>query len=81
MTETDPEDRDLPGETFDDRLACTGLIRSAGTGRDDQMRGRQTFRLIRIDVIVAYHADGDRRIKLTDSLDEIPGEAVVVVDE
>ena len=72
------EDRYLPGEALNQRHANAGLVRRAGTRRDDDRLRfpRRDFcernRIVAMDVHI--------RTELAQILDEVVGEAVVVVD-
>ena len=81
MPQAHAENRHSPSQTIDDRLACAGLFRRTRSGRNNQMCGRKTLSFIGIDFIVTNNMNGNLRIKLTDPLDQVPSEAVVVVDE
>src|SRR6185437_16413071 len=79
MSEADAEggNRTSPAADRGDRDAC--LRRCAGPRRDDDGRRRQRADLVDRDGIVApYHR---LRPELTEVLDEVVGEGIVVVDD
>src|SRR5665213_388946 len=67
------------GEGADHVHGDTGVIRSAGTGGNAQMRGRQIERGSDGDFIVAAHID--LRAQHHECLHQVVGEGVVVVDQ
>src|SRR6185312_1139020 len=72
------EDRQLPGEAPDQRHRHAGFGRRARTRRNDDALRREPLDLVERDRIVAMHAHVGA--KLAEILDEVVGEAVVVVD-
>ena len=80
VSQADPEDRDLAGEPADRLQADAGVLRPARAGRDDDALGRKRRDPVRVDPVVAEHADllvGDLR----QVLEQVVGKRVVVVDQ
>src|SRR5712691_1290873 len=77
MAEAHAEDRDLPGELFDRLVGDARVVRCPGTGRDDD--AVVTGELPDRDLIVAEHRGLDS--ELSEILDEVVREGVVVVDD
>lgn len=89
MAEADAQDGDAAGEAGDDGGRDAGLFGSAGAGRDDDVRWAATTiqgsGLIRGDLVVAHHEHVgiglEGGIDLTEAVDQIPREGVVVVNQ
>jgi len=89
MAQADAEDGDAAGEAGDDGGGDASFFGRAGTGGDDDVGGAaavvEGFGLIGCDLVVANHEHVgigfEGGIDLTETVDEIPGEGVVVVDE
>lgn len=80
VSQTNAEQRGVSfGGGFDKIKADSGVIRIAGAGGDDQSCGIQTKDFIDGDAIVAVDLHFGPQI--SEILDEVVGEAVVIVDE
>ncbi len=79
MAQADAQNRHGCRRRLDQRQADAGLIRCAGTGRQQHGGGVQRPRLIHRQVVIAHHMR--RRAQLREVVDEIVGEAVVVIDD
>src|SRR5262245_18044966 len=78
MAEADTEDRDPSREALDERHRDAGVARGARAGRDDDPVGSERGHLVERDGVVA--PDLELRAQLTQVLDQVVGERVVVVD-
>src|SRR5689334_4180051 len=78
VAEAYAEDRHLARETAHERHRDPGVARRAGPGRDDDPLRVHRFDFVERGGIVAH--DLDRGPELAQVLDEVPGEAVVVVE-
>ncbi|MPN07828.1 hypothetical protein SDC9_155100 [bioreactor metagenome] len=78
VAEADAEQRNLAGEFLDRRQRHAGLRRRAGAGRNDQIVGLEAGDLGQRDGVVAE--DFHLLAKFAEIMDEVVGEAVVVVD-
>src|SRR2546422_10508837 len=78
VPQADPQDWDLTGEPLDDGAADPGVGRAAGSWRDHDRRRFLPHGLLDRDLVVPDHFG--RVAQLTQILDEVPGEGVVVVD-
>src|SRR5581483_5423645 len=78
VAEADAEYRDLAAELPHECERDARLIRGAGAGRDDDARGRSLADFLDRECVVAH--DLDVFAELAQVLDEVVGEAVVVVD-
>ena len=81
VTKADTESRDAPLEMRKQRAADAGLLRRARAGRDHQVRGGKRLGARDIDGIIADDFDAQARVDLTEALDEVPGERVIVVNQ
>ncbi len=79
MAETDAEDRDVGAEPLDRLDADAGFGRRAGAGGEDDPLGIERGHLVDGDLVVAH--DLHHRAFLADIVDEVEGEAVVIVDD
>ena len=79
MTEADAEDGDFSAELLYDFLADAGVLRIAGAGRENDVRGVQSLDFADGERVVADHAhirlDG-RRLLI-----QVIGKGIVVVNE
>src|SRR5579885_1843499 len=79
MAETDAEDRRGCAEAFHEFERNSRVVRRAGTGRDHDRIGVPLFKLVDRNLVVAVHLHlGPEH---AEGMDEIPGEAVIVIDE
>jgi hypothetical protein len=67
------------GRGRDQRQADAGAVGVAGAGRQHDRRGVHRHRLLHVDFVVAAHHH--LRAELAEVVDEVVGEAVVVVDQ
>ena len=89
MTEAHPHDRDPPREVIDDLTRYPCLFGRARTGRNDHMRGAfpgiELLCLCRGDLVVTHDhqvpSGLKRAIEFAKTLDEIPCERIVVIDQ
>ena len=83
VPEADAERRDAgQGEAFDRLETDARLVRRAWARRDDHAVIAADQQILDARVVVAHHLDLVRgRLELTQVLDEVVGEAVVVVDD
>ncbi len=79
MPETDPEDRNGGRSLADEVEADAGIVRRAGAGREHDGIGLGIDHSLRRDLVVAMH--DHLRPQLPQVVEEIEGEAVVVVDQ
>lgn len=79
VPEADAEERNRGSEGPDDISADSGLGRGAGSGRDTNPLGRLLANLIERDAVVPMHFH--RGPQLSEILDEVVGERIVVVDD
>src|SRR5919204_5559341 len=79
MPEADAEDRRVLAQPANDVQRHARVVRGAGTGRDDDALGRERRHALRVDGVVAHHAQ--LGAELTQVLHEVVGERVVVVDD
>ena len=79
VAEADAEDRDFRAGALDQRQADAGLVGRAGAGREHDGLGVHGHHLVDGDLVVAAH--GELRPQLADVVDEVVGEAVVVIDD
>ena len=81
MTKAYAECWDAPLEMRKQRAADTSLLRRARTRRDHQVRGCKRLGTRDVDGIIADDFDAQARVDLTEALDEVPGERVIVVNQ
>jgi hypothetical protein len=81
MPETHAQKRHLAGEPLDALNRNARLAGRARPGRNDEVRGLFRGDLVAGDLIVAMDLDVERRVDLSQPLDEVVGEAVVVVNQ
>ena len=81
VTKADTERRNAPLEMRKQRAADAGLLRRARAGRDHQVRGGKRLGTGDVDGIIADDFDAQCGINLTEALDEVPGERVIVVNQ
>ena len=80
VAEADAEQRHLfLGGGADQVHADAGLVRRAGAGREHDAGGLQRQRLVDRDLVVAMHDAA--RAEIAQEVDEVVGEAVVVIDQ
>ena len=79
VTETDAEDRNASSESLYNFAADAGFGWGAGSGGDDDSLRRELFDLRYGDLVVAH--DMEVRPQLAEILDEVVGEAVVVIED
>src|SRR5208283_706468 len=79
MPQADAEDRDLAAGAGDEVEAHARLMRRAGAGREHDRVRASGHHVIDADLVIAMH--GDPRAKLAEIMDEIEGEAVVIIDQ
>ena len=79
VAEADPQRRRRRRKPADDLDRGPRIHRSAGTGGDHELRGRETLRLFRRDLIVAQHGHIDA--ERAEQVREVVRERVVVVDQ
>ena len=75
------QDGEFGAKVADDIVAHAAFFGSAGAGADDQVRGVQRFDLFDADLVVAKNLDGGLRRNFAEGLDQVVGEAVVIIDE
>ena len=91
VPQADSQEGDLPGKAGDHVVGHPRLLGRAGARGDDDVARGHGRGLIGGDLVVAHDLDLDRRatlgrapggdVQLPDPLDEVPGEAVIVVDQ
>ena len=81
VTEAHTECRNAPLEMRKQRAADAGLLRRARTGRDHQVRGAKRLGTGDVDGIITDDFDAQARVDLAETLDEVPGERVIVVNQ
>ena len=79
MAEADAEDRNGRGSLGDQIEADAGLVRRAGAGRQHDRVGLRRQHVGDRDLVVAMH--DDIRPQPAQVMDEVEGEAVVIVDQ
>src|SRR6185369_4514983 len=80
VAQTHTEQRYLSSESLDHIERDSRIIRSSWSGRDhDPLRAQSILNLVECDLIVATHFN--RRAQLTEILDEVVSERVVVIDD
>ena len=79
VPQADAQDRHGRGRAGDQGQADAGLVWCAGAGRQQHGGGVQRPGLVRRQVVVAHHMR--RRAQLREVVDEVVGEAVVVIDD
>jgi hypothetical protein len=80
VAEADAEHRQLGlGRRLDEVHADTGLVGRAGAWREHDGAGFERQRLLDADLVVAVN--GAARAEIAQEVDEVVGEAVVVIDE
>src|SRR3981189_1973709 len=79
MAETDAEDRNAARGLFYQVQADAGLVRGAGAGRQHDRLGTGGEHRVGGDLVVA--PDSDLRSQPAQIMDEVEGEAVIVVDQ
>lgn len=81
MTETHAKNRNFSAETHDQFRAHPRLLRRAGPGRNDKMRGLECLGFVGGDAIVADDLHAKAAFDLAEPLHEVKREGVVVVDQ
>ena len=79
MAEADSQDRRLAGHAADQRNQNAGLAGRAGARREQDALGPERLDLIDGQLVVAI--DLDLRAQLTQVLDKVVGEGIVVVED
>src|SRR5258705_2880356 len=79
MAETDAQDRNAAGGLFYQVEADAGLVRGAGAGRQHDRLGLRGEHRVGGRLVVA--PDSDLRPQSAQIMDEVEGEAVIVVDQ
>jgi hypothetical protein len=81
MPQADAQDRQLAGEFGDTFDRDAGFAGGAGTGRDNEPVGLAREDFVDGDLVVAVDLDVERGVDLTQALDQVVGEGVVVIDD
>jgi hypothetical protein len=81
MTKTDTQNGDATGEVPDEITTDTCLFGRAGPWRDDEMSRVHRLRLFETYLIVSSDFHDEIGIDDTHSMDQIPCEGVIVVDQ
>ncbi len=81
MAQADAQDWHPPGEPFEDFVGHTRFGGRTRAGRNDHAFGLERLDLVRGEFVVADHSDLERAVEFADPVDEIPREAVVVVND